>query len=171
MNLETFKNTVVPLRDKLLHISLRLLEEPADAEDVVQEILLKLWQMRDQLDQYHSVEALAVTMTKNLTLDKIKLRKPQEDEAQLIRLDSGIRTPEVRLEQKEAVEYIRKLIEELPPLQQTIIRMKDIEGYELAEIATITGTQVESVRSNLSRARKKVREQYLEIMNYKTKNS
>lgn len=166
MELETFKITVVPLRDRLLHISLRLLDEPADAEDVVQEVLLKLWQMRDQLDQYNSVEALAVTMTKNLTLDKIKLRKPQGDEMELIRLDSGVRSPEVSLEQKDAVECIRRLIKELPPLQQTIIRMKDVEGYELSEIATITGTQVESVRSNLSRARKKVRERYVQIMNY-----
>lgn len=167
MELEAFKTTVVPLRTKLLHISLRLLDEPADAEDVVQEVLLKLWQMRDQLDQYHSVEALAVTMTKNLTLDKIKLRKPQSDETELMRLDSGMRNPEASLEQKDAVDCIRRLIEELPPLQQAIIRMKDIEGYELAEIATITGTQVESVRSNLSRARKRVREQYMKVMSYK----
>jgi len=143
-----------------------MLEEPADAEDVVQEVLLKLWQIRDQLDQYRSVEALAVTMTKNLTLDKIKLRKPKESEQELVRLESGTQRPDVLAEQKDMVDCIRKLIEQLPPLQQTIIKMKDIEGYELAEIADITGTQVESVRSNLSRARKRVREQYLLIMNY-----
>lgn len=166
MELETFTKTVVPLREKLLHVSLRLLEEQADAEDVVQEVLLKLWQIRDRLDQYQSVEALAVTMTKNQALDKIKLRKPQGSEMELIRLETGMRSPDVQTEQKDAVEYIRKLIEQLPPLQQTIIRMKDVEGYELSEIAAITGTQVESVRSNLSRARKKVREEYLLIMNY-----
>lgn len=167
MELETFKKTVVPLREKLLHVSLRLLEEQADAEDVVQEVLLKLWQIRDRLDQYQSVEALAVTMTKNQTLDKIKLRKPQGSEMELIRLESAIQGPDTLTEQKDAVAYIRKLIGQLPPLQQTIIRMKDVEGYELSEIAAITGTQIESVRSNLSRARKKVREEYLLIINYK----
>lgn len=164
MELKKFTETVVPLRDRLLHISLRLIDEEADAEDVVQEVLLKLWQMRDSLDNYNSVEALAVTMTKNLTLDKIKLRKPQTDESELIRLHSETLNPGERLEQKDAVECIRRLIEQLPNLQQTIIRMKDIEGYELSEIAAITGSQIESVRSNLSRARKKIREQYVKLM-------
>lgn len=166
MELETFTRTVVPLRERLLHISLRLIEEEADAEDVVQEVLLKLWQMREALDQYKSVEALAVTMTKNLTLDKIKLRKPKADEAELIRLDSETRSPAEQLEQQDAVDCIRRLIEQLPTLQQTVIHMKDVEGYELSEIAAITGTQIESVRSNLSRARKKIREQYMAIYTY-----
>ncbi|MDR2969515.1 MAG: RNA polymerase sigma factor [Tannerellaceae bacterium] len=167
MELETFKVTVAPLRDKLLHVSLRLLNEPADAEDAVQEVLLKLWQMRDRLDGYRNVEALAVTMVKNLALDRIKLRKPRADEAELACLDSPqAERPDVSLEEKDAVKCIGRLIKQLPPLQQTIIRMKDIEGYELAEIAAITGTQVESVRSNLSRARKKVREEYMKMVNY-----
>lgn len=163
MELETFKITVLPLREKLLKISLRLLDEEADAEDVVQEIFLKLWRIRNELDQYKSVEALAVTMTKNLSLDKIKQRKLQGNATELARLDSGSRDPAERLEQQDAVACIRRLIRGLPTLQQTIIRMKDIEGYELAEIAEITGSQIESVRSNLSRARKKIREQYIAI--------
>lgn len=122
--------------------------------------------MRDALDQYRSVEALAVTMTKNLTLDKIKLRKPQGDEQDLLRIETETRNPALLLEQQDAVACIRRLIEQLPTLQQTIIRMKDVEGYELAEIAAITGTQIEAVRSNLSRARKKVREHYLAIHTY-----
>ena len=70
-------------------------------------------------------------------------------------------TPEQLLEQHDAVAIIGRLIQQLPTLQQCIIRMKDVEGYELSEIAQITGTQIESVRVNLSRARKKVREQFL----------
>jgi len=163
MELEKFKITVLPLREKMLNVSYRLVDEEADAEDVVQEAFLKLWCIRDQLDQYNSVEALAVTITKNLSLDKIKLRKHHSDEAELIRLDSGTRSPAEQLEQQDAVACIRRLIDGLPTLQQTIIRMKDVEGYELAEIAEITGSQVESVRSNLSRARKKIREQYIAI--------
>lgn len=164
MELETFKITVLPLRERLLHISVKLIEDRFDAEDIVQEVFLKLWRIRGQLDGYRSVEALAVTMTKNLTLDKIKLRKQTVDESELLRLDSGTRDPSEVLEQQDAVDCVRKLIGKLPTLQQTIIRMKDVEGYELAEIAEITGTQIESVRSNLSRARKRVREEYLLIM-------
>ncbi|MDH6534283.1 RNA polymerase sigma factor [Parabacteroides sp. 52] len=163
MEFERFKITVLPLREKIMRISLRLIEEKEDAEDIVQEVFLKLWHIRDQLDQYKSVEALAVTMTKNLTLDKIKRQKPQGNESDLFYLEADTLSPAEQLEQKEAVECIRQLIGQLPSLQQTIIRMKDIEGYELAEIADITGSNIEAIRTNLSRARKRVREAYIKI--------
>jgi RNA polymerase sigma-70 factor (ECF subfamily) len=163
MELERFKITVLPLREKLLHISLKLLDEKADAEDVVQEAFLKLWHIRDKLDAYQSIEALAVMMTKNLALDKLKMQKPMADESELHFQDTKTKTPAELLEQKDAVDCIRRLIEQLPSLQHTIIRMKDIEGYEVDEIAEITGTQPEAVRVNLSRARKKVREQFITL--------
>ncbi|GHU57143.1 DNA-directed RNA polymerase sigma-70 factor [Bacteroidia bacterium] len=160
MELEKFKITVIPLREKLLNISLKLLDEKADAEDVVQEAFLKLWHIRDKLDAYQSIEALAVMITKNLALDKLKLQKPMVDESDIHLRDTGTKNPHELLELQDAVACIRRLIEQLPFLQQTIIRMKDVEGYELVEIAEIVGTQPEAVRVNLSRARKKIREQF-----------
>jgi RNA polymerase sigma-70 factor (ECF subfamily) len=160
MEIEKFKITVIPLREKLLNISLKLLDERADAEDVVQEAFLKLWHIRDTLDAYQSIEALAVMMTKNLALDKLKMQKPTVDESAIHLQDTGTKTPAELMELQDAVECIRRLIEQLPSLQQTIIRMKDVEEYELGEIAEITGTQPEAVRVNLSRARKKIREQF-----------
>lgn len=163
MELEAFKITVLPLREKLLNISWRMMDDKADAEDVVQEVFLKLWHIREKLDDYLSVEALAIQVTKNLALDKLRSRRPVGSDVDLLSLDSGFRNPAEQLEQQDAVERVRQLINKLPSLQQTIIRMKDVEGYELSEIAEITGTQVEAVRVNLSRARKKIREQFLEL--------
>ena len=119
--------------------------------------------LRSKMDAYHSVEALAMQVTKNLSLDKIKLRKPQGSELESVTLVSDAVSPDEQLEQRDAAECIRHLIAQLPALQQTIIRMKDVEGYELAEIAEITATPVENVRVNLSRARKKIREQFLQL--------
>lgn len=161
MELETFKITVLPLRDKLINFSLRLMQEKADAEDIVQEAFLKLWYIREKLDGYNSVEALAMQVTKNLVLDKLRARRPEGPDIETLSLDSGYRSPAEQLEQQDAAARIRQLISQLPAVQQTIIRMKDVEGYEIAEIAEITGSQVEAIRSNLSRARKKIREQFL----------
>lgn len=161
MELETFKIIVLPLREKLINISSRMMEDRSDAEDIVQETFLKLWQIRGKLDSYDSVEALAVQVAKNLALDKLKQHRPEGTDVALLSLDSGTRNPAEELEQHDTVARIRWLISKLPSLQQTIIRMKDVEGYELAEIAEITGTQVEAVRVNLSRARKKIREQLM----------
>ena len=161
MELETFKSTVLPLRDKLLKYSVKLTDDGADAEDIVQEAFLKLWYIRVRLDGYQSVEALSVQVVKNLCLDKLRSKRmdrmPENSESIL----ADTVTPEQLLEQHDAVAIIGRLIQQLPTLQQCIIRMKDVEGYELSEIAQITGTQIESVRVNLSRARKKVREQFL----------
>ena len=163
MELETFKIAVLPLREKLINFSLRMMQERADAEDIVQEALLKLWYIREKLDGYHSVEALAMQVTKNLTLDKLRARRPEGIDIDTLSIDSGARTPAEQLEQKDAAARIRWLISQLPTVQQTIIRMKDVDGYEIAEIAEITGSQVEAVRSNLSRARKRIREQFLQL--------
>ena len=85
------------------------------------------------------------------------------EELESVTLVSDAVSPDEQLEQRDAAECIRHLIAQLPALQQTIIRMKDVEGYELAEIAEITATPVENVRVNLSRARKKIREQFLQL--------
>jgi RNA polymerase sigma-70 factor (ECF subfamily) len=85
------------------------------------------------------------------------------DESHLLALDSETGNPAEILEQQDAVACIRHLIEQLPSLQQTIIRMKDIDGYELSEIAEITGAQVEAVRVNLSRARKRIRDRFMAL--------
>lgn len=163
MELEAFQTTVWPLRGKLLQISLRLTQDRADAEDIVQEVLLRLWNIRSKLDLYHSVEALAVQVTKNLALDRLRRRKRPEGEVERLVLDSGSKDPAEQLEERDAAACICRLIGQLPVLQQTIIRMKDVEGYEIAEIAAITGAAPEAIRVNLSRARKKIREQFLHL--------
>lgn len=162
MELKKFKITVIPFREKLLNYSLKLTEDRADAEDIVQEAFLKLWYMRDKLDSYRSVEALAMQVVKNLCIDLLRGRKTNID-AGVLDFRSGSDNPELQMERKDAAQCVRLLIEALPSLQRTIIRMKDIEGYEIDEIAQITGTNTEAVRVNLSRARKKVRDGFLKL--------
>jgi RNA polymerase sigma-70 factor, ECF subfamily len=163
MNAERFKAEVLPTRDKLIRTARRMLEDEADAEDAVQEVFLKLWQMRESLDQYDNLEAFATTMTKNRCIDSIRKRGregPIEDE---LYRQAGPDDPYLSLERKSNDELIRMIIDRLPPLQQAVLKMKDIEEYELEEIAQITGTTNEAVRVNLSRARKKVREEFIRL--------
>jgi len=166
MEIELFKSNVIPLREKLLAYTVRLAGSQVEAEDIVQDVFLKLWTIRESLDGYASVEALAFTIAKNKTLDELKRSRNESLEGielsayhnRFVATDPG-----TIVEQKDMVNHVKRLIKALPALQQSIIRMKDVEGYELSEIAAITGTQVEAVRVNLSRARKKIREQLLRI--------
>jgi RNA polymerase sigma factor (sigma-70 family) len=161
MSQERFKAEILPIRERLFHIAQRILVEEQEAEDAVQEVLLKLWHSRDSLNNYDSPAAFATTVTKNLCLDRLKVKNRQESLNDAYNERAGNDNPYLQLERKNTTEILQKIIENLPPLQQAIIRMKDMEEYEVEEIAEITGTNVDAVRVNLSRARKKVREEYI----------
>ncbi len=164
MELKQFKIDVLPLRDKLLNYARKLTEDPSDAEDAVQEIMLKLWNMRQKLDEYQSIEALAMTMTHHLCMDIWRAKRPDSLSLEQVQAPSQSATPERLLEEKDEFRLMRKIIDSLPTLQRTIIQMKDVQEYETEEIAEITGCSAETIRSNLSRARKKVRDIYLQTI-------
>ena len=161
MELKEFKITVLPLRPKLLNYARKLTDEPEDAEDAVQEVLIKLWNKRLELEQYRSIEAFAMTLTHNICIDMWRCKRNDTLSLDIVQAASPIGTPERLLEIKDEIRLMHEIIDSLPNLQRTIMRMKDIEGYETDEIAEITGCGPEAIRSNLSRARKKVRDVYL----------
>ena len=168
MELHTFKIKVIPLREKLLAYTSKLAAGQTEPEDIVQDVFLKLWSVRERLDEYLSVEALAMTMAKNKVFDELKRQRTESiDNIEWPDLNGGDATldPETIAIQKDLANHVKRLIEALPALQQTIIRMKDVEGYELSEIAAFTGTPNEAVRVNLSRARKRIREQLIQLNN------
>jgi RNA polymerase sigma-70 factor (ECF subfamily) len=166
MRLEQFKSEIIPLRQQLVFTAFKWLQNEEDAEDVVQEVLLRLWNIREQLDGIVNPGAFAMQITKNSCIDHLRIRK-EKTQADDFYLGANLETPHAGMERKDAIAWVKQIIEHLPELQKIIIRMRDLEGYELQEIAEITGTQVSAVTVNLSRARKKVREQLGKIMNYK----
>lgn len=161
MSQELFREAVLPMRDYLFATARKILAEEEEAEDAVQEVLLKLWYIRDSLIKYDNVEAFVTTVTKNHCLDKLKVRKRTEAMTDTVLVVQSESNPYEQTELRNTAEIIRKIIDGLPELQREIIRMKDIEEYEVDEIAVITGTKSEAVRMNLSRARKKVRDEFL----------
>ena len=163
MNVQQFKQEVVLLQDNLFLVARKMLENETDAEDSVQEVFLKLWYLRDSLHQYDSIPALAVTMIKNLCIDRLRVRGREVALEQDIYLRTAQDNPYLQLERLSTEQLLKKIIDSLPALQKAIITMKDIDEYEVEEITEITGTRPEAVRVNLSRARKKVREEYIRL--------
>ena len=153
-----FKKEILPLRGRLVLYAERLLENKSDAEDIIQEVFLKLWLMRYELSNYDSVEALSIAMTKHLCLNRLKSnQREREDVNGVVIVDENL-SPAEQLEEKDNVAQVMRIIDRLPGLQQAVLRMKHIEGLEINEIAALTGSAPEAVRMNLSRARKKVKE-------------
>ena len=162
MELQEFKTTLVPLRDKLHNVARRILPSEADAEDAVQETYLRLWSVRAQLDDHPNVGGFAMQTIKNICIDKIRRSRANVSADNIANTEDN-RTPYSYTEEKDNYSIAKKIIESLPELQRRIITMRDIEGYELKEIADITGSEVSAVTMNLSRARKKVRESFLKL--------
>ena len=162
-----FKTEVLPISNKLLRFALQILQDEEEAKDVLQDVFLKLWQKRDELSRIENLEAFAYRMMRNRCLDTIRARRtvsidllskaklPEEESTDLDQLDIS-----------NSVDLVKKIIADLPDLQRTIIHMRDIEQLEYEEIAEATQMNVNAIRVNLSRARKKVRDEILKIQNY-----
>lgn len=164
MEQELFIQKVLPLRPQLMVYAGRLMDNPDDAEDITQEVMLKLWSMKSELAGYHNIAALSVLMTKHLCLNALKSK--QRRQAGLAEAADEERVADssyTALEEKDNLAHVSQIIARLSGLQQSILKMKHIEGLEIEEIAAITGSTPEAVRMNLSRARKKVKELFFKI--------
>lgn len=174
MTQEQFKSLVLPSRDKLFRVALALLRNRQEAEDTLQDAYLKLWNMRDRLSEYKSVEALAMTMTKNLCLDKLRSYRHRKLTATVVEampVSSSAPDPAQSVELTDSLQAIHAILETLPEQQKLVIHLRDVERYNYEEIQEITGLTVNNIRVNLSRARKTVRREYLKKQNYENRKN
>ncbi len=162
MELEKFKTVILPLREKLQTSARRILADESDVEDALQETFLRLWDVRERLDNHPNAEGFAMVTLKNICIDKTRKRRYNELPDEIPYSDSNL-TPYAQTEQNDDVGLIKRIIDSLPLIQQKVIRMRDVEGYELSEIAEIMDTEESTVRVNLSRARKTVRSKFISI--------
>ena len=163
----SFRDDILPLKDKLFRLALRITFDRAEAEDVVQDTMIRVWNKREEWTQFGSIEAYCLTVAKNLAIDR-----SQKKEAQNVELtpemeeESEISGPYDQLVNNERMSIIHRLINELPEKQRLIMQLRDIEGESYKEIAKILNLTEEQVKVNLFRARQKVKQRYLEIDGY-----
>lgn len=162
MDVESFKRQFLPLHPKLFRIAYALVENKADAEDLLQDAYYKLWSRRDELADVRNPEAFCVTLVKNLCLDF--LRSPRggrhdEEVTEAVTLSTDS-SPDKELEMQDKVQQVRHLINRLPENQRQVIRLKGIEDCSMDEIEQITGLSAVNIRVLLSRARKIIRDQF-----------
>ena len=167
MDSSEFKILVLPLGQKLHRFAAGMLKDIHEAEDIVQDIFVKLWNMRQQIGEIENLDAFAFRMTRNLCLDRLKARKPkfidENIEPGIYNRESNTPDPENQLIMKDTIQEVKSLIDQLPEQQRNIIHLRDIEGYEYEEIARVMNMEVNAIRVNISRARKTVRESMSKI--------
>lgn len=166
MNQTEFVQIIQPFKDKMFRLAKRLLISSEEAEDATQEVLVKLWNKKEGIQELKSVEAMAMTITKNYCLDQLKSKRATNLKIVHNNYKDSESTVYQKTEDKDSWSWVEKLINELPENQRIIIQMRDVEAYEFEEIAEILQINEATVRVTLSRARKTIREKMTNTHNY-----
>lgn len=168
MDANEFKRRFLPCHPKLYRVAFRLMGNAQDAEDMVQETYLRLWKKREELPpDIGSMEAYSVAIIRNLCLDVLKAPQMEQDDCPIEEMNmpqSGNLIREMEL--KDEASIVQRIIGALPEQQRQIVKMRDVDDCSYEEIEQATGLSTVNVRVLLSRARKKIREQFNAINSY-----
>lgn len=160
MDAESFKKMFLPCHARLYGVAYRLLENAADAEDLIQEAYLKLWSKREELEIISNPEAFAVTLVKNMCFDLLRSGKYVSSRQNVALSEVQNALPAESMEAWDDVQVVRTIIARLPVQQQLVVTLRDVKGCSYEEVERITGLSSVNVRVLLSRARKKIREEF-----------
>lgn len=158
-----FHNDVLPLKDKVFRLVLRMTMDRTEAEDITQDTLVRAWERREEWQKIENMEAWLLTIARRLALDKLKVRSSKlKAESSMVNAQWSMVNGEIAIDEQldlqQRVEAVRRMMDELPEVQRTIMELRDIEGLRYDEIATITDLSETQVKVYLHRARKKIRE-------------
>ena len=162
MTQETFRNTVFILRDEMFRFAKRFVMSSDEAEDVVQDLMIKFWQKKEELSTLGNLKSYALKSVRNECLNRLKHHDVKLGFADLQLHRSELYSMEVN----NLKEHIIHFINQLPEKQKMVIHLKDVEEYEVSEISEIMEIEENAVRVNLMRARQKVKEQISQLMSY-----
>lgn len=167
MHLEYFTKHVLPLKDKLYRFARCYLRDPGMAEDVVQDVFLKLWGKKDELKQIHNIEAWSITITRNLLMDRLRSNRIfYKDPLRIQGREYDHMTPQSIIERSEMVSGVRDLINALPDRQKQVVVLREIEGLSYQAIGDIMGIDINLVKVTLFRARENLRKKILNTERY-----
>lgn len=167
----SFRNDVLPLKNKLFRLALRITLDKAEAEDVVQDTMIKVWNRRDSWEQIESVEAFCLTVCRNMALDRAKAAASRnisiDDTTEHMHADTSYRAdPEAQAITRDRMAAVRRIMDSLPEKQRSAMYLRDFEAKSYKEISGILGISEEQVKINIFRARQTIKQKYAEREKY-----
>lgn len=164
----SFRNDVLPLKNELFRLALRITLNRAEAEDIVQDTLIKVWNRREEWNAIDSIEAFSLTVCRNLSLDRIRKKGNDNDSLEDVKAAESLASsnPQDRMIQTDKVRLIRQIVDGLPEKQRSCMQLRDFEGKTYKEIAGVLDISEEQVKVNIFRARQTVKQKYLKLDNY-----
>lgn len=164
----SFRDDILPLKNQLFRLALRITLNRFEAEDIVQDTLIKVWNRRSDWEDIDSIEAFSLTICRNLSLDRIKKKENDNNSLEDVKGVESLSSsnPQDRMIQADRVNLIRQIVDSLPEKQRSCMQLRDFEGKSYKEIAVILDITEEQVKVNIFRARQAVKQRYLKLDNY-----
>lgn len=164
----SFRDDVLSLKNELFRLALRITLNRFEAEDIVQDTLIKVWNRRSDWNDIDSIEAFSLTICRNLSLDRIKRKENNNDSLEDVKGAEPLASsnPQDRMIQADRVGLIKQIVDSLPEKQRSCMQLRDFEGKSYKEIATILDITEEQVKVNIFRARQAVKHKYMKLDNY-----
>lgn len=169
---EEYINTVLPLKNKLFGYSFKMLHSRQEAEDVVQDVLVKVWETRNSQQTINNLEAWCMTMTRNKSLDKLKLKSRNSVEIESrFDLATDDSSPFKVVEMNDLKKKLRKVVDTLPLKQREVVQLRDFQGRTYQEISDMMGIDMNLVKVTLHRARQVIKKEILKLSTYGLESS
>lgn len=165
----SFREHILPLKDKLYRLALRMTLNREEAEDIVQETLVKAWRRQDEWQHREEAEAFCWTAARNMAIDSLRRsevrNEGREDEDRAAEIPDT-RVPDADLEEREREQLVRQLMEQLPLRQRTVLHLREVEEMSYRQIAEVMQLSEDQVKVELHRARLRIRKRFNEIDGY-----
>jgi RNA polymerase sigma-70 factor, ECF subfamily len=162
MTRDDFNDLVRQQSHNLYGYAFRILRNQEEAEDAVQEVFIKLWNLGKKLDEYNSILALATTMIKNFCIDQIRKNKhfikDENTERDIQNADNN--SPFELMQSRESEDILYRIIDQLPDIYKDVVRLREIDDLSYEEISQLTKQNINTIRVTISRARKMIREEF-----------
>lgn len=160
MTRKEYNDAVGELADLIYRYALKFLRNPTAADDIVQDAFLKLWNHHKQIDR-RKAKAWLFSTAHNALVNFVK----RENKSQLF--DGEVHGGAYREEHRfELQEVLARCLDTLPPVQKSILLLRDLEGYSYKEIGEMLELSESQVKVYLFRARKKMQSQLKGIYEY-----
>jgi RNA polymerase sigma-70 factor (ECF subfamily) len=164
-----FQKDVFVHRNKMYRFALSYLKNEEEAKDVVQEVLMKLWETRPDLESINNLEAWCMTLTRNKSLDALKRAGRKRNEKLEIHHEPAHATNHSPLQvvtEKESIENVKRITDELPEKQKTAFTLREIQGYSYLEICDIMEISMSQVKVSIHRARNTIKDELKKRYSY-----
>ncbi len=158
-----FRDFVKANQNKIFRFAMRLVNREEEAKDIVQDVLIKIWDRREEIPKIENIDGWMFTVTRNLCIDRIRARKDHLDVHSQVQVVDKSDTPHDMTSKSQLMTMMRKLIDEMPEKQKMVIQLRDIDGLSYDEIAGTLNIPLAQVKVNLHRARLSLKEKIIKL--------